>query len=177
MTSLTEILYKYCLDELNFDGVGFFSNVNGVYLGDESLDPLMEELNQRRATIFVHPTEPEPKPQTLGISASAIEYPFETTRAITNILFNKARAKFPAVNIIFPHGGGTIPFLAERIVSQAEIPYQGGQDIDASAAQLKGYFFDLCTANGVSQLVALQSYVGSSKLLAGSDCRLHKHFH
>ena len=161
---------KYCLDELEFAGVGFFSNANGIYLGDPALDPLMQELNRRKATIFVHPTEPSPMPQTFDISASAIEYPFETTRAITNILFKKARAKFPDVNIIFPHGGGTIPFLAERIVSQASIPYQGGQEIEASAAQLKGYYFDLCTANGAAQLTALQAYVGSSRLLAGSDC-------
>jgi 6-methylsalicylate decarboxylase len=131
----------------------------------------MEELNRRKATIFVHPTEPDPKPQGLNISASVIEYPFETTRAITNILFKKARTKFPDVNIIFPHGGGTIPFLSTRIESQATIPtYSGGQDIEVTAAQLRGYYFDLCTANGFAQLTALNAYIGPSKLLSGSDC-------
>jgi predicted TIM-barrel fold metal-dependent hydrolase len=56
------------------------------------------------------------------ISASAIEDPFETTRAITNILLKKARAKFPDVKVIFPHGGGTVPFLAERIISHGVTP-------------------------------------------------------
>ena len=130
----------------------------------------MEELNRRKATIFVHPTRPNPLPQTFDISASAIEYPFETTRVITNILFKKARAKFPDVKILFPHGGGTIPFLAERIASQASIPYQGGQDITTSSVQLKDYYFDLCTANGFAQLAALNTYIGPSRLLAGSDC-------
>jgi predicted TIM-barrel fold metal-dependent hydrolase len=166
-------LHKYCLDELKFAGLGFFSNVNGVYLGDPSLDPIMEELNLRKATIFVHPTEPSPQPQLFDISASAIEYPFETTRAITNILFKKARAKFPDVKIIFPHGGGTLPFLAERIIAQAGIPYQGGQDAAATTAQLKEYYFDLCTANGVAQLTALNTYIGAKKLVAGSDCQYY----
>jgi 6-methylsalicylate decarboxylase len=130
----------------------------------------MAELNRRKATIFVHPTDPSPEPQLFDISASAIEYPFETTRAITNIRFKKAKAKFPDVKIIFPHGGGALPLLAERIISQAAIPYQGGQDPVGSAAQLKDYYLDLCTANGFAQLTALNAYVGASKLLAGSDC-------
>ena len=135
----------------------------------------MEELNRRKATIFVHPTAPDPQPTSLSISASVIEYPFETTRAITNILFKRARAKFPDVKIIFPHGGGTLPFLSNRIESQATIPsYSGGQDIEVTAAELKGYYFDLCTANGFAQLTALKAYVGSGNLLSGSDCKLSR---
>jgi hypothetical protein len=104
--------------------VGLFSNANGVYLGDPSLDPIMAELNRRKATIFVHPTDPSPEPQLFDISASAIKYPFETARAITNILFKKGKAKFPDVKITFARGGGTVPFLAERMVAQASIPYR-----------------------------------------------------
>ena len=173
MLSSDDFDLKYCLDELKFNGVGFFSNANGLYLGDPELDPIMEELNRRKATIFVHPTGPEPEPQGFNISASVIEYPFETTRAITNILFKRSRTKFPDVKIIFPHGGGTIPFLSNRIESQATIPtYSGGQAIEVTAAQLRGYYFDLCTANDFAQLSALNVFVGPSKLLSGSDCKL-----
>ena len=46
----------YADDVLNLDGVVLFSNANGVYLGDDRFEPLFEELEQRRAVVFVHPT-------------------------------------------------------------------------------------------------------------------------
>jgi hypothetical protein len=37
---------------------GNFTNAHGVYLGDESLTPLFEELDRRNVTVFVYPTSP-----------------------------------------------------------------------------------------------------------------------
>jgi 6-methylsalicylate decarboxylase len=45
----------YALDDLRLDGVVLFSNARGIYLGDPSFTPLFEELQQRRAVVFVHP--------------------------------------------------------------------------------------------------------------------------
>jgi 6-methylsalicylate decarboxylase len=44
----------YADDVLNLDGVVLFSNSNGVYLGDDRFKPLFEELERRRAVVFVH---------------------------------------------------------------------------------------------------------------------------
>jgi aminocarboxymuconate-semialdehyde decarboxylase len=53
--SLAEL--SYALDTLKLDGIVLFSNARGVYLGDENLDPVFEELERRRAVVFVHPTQ------------------------------------------------------------------------------------------------------------------------
>ena len=45
--SLAEI--ERALDGLGLDGVNLLTNVAGVYLGDASLEPIMAELNRRRA--------------------------------------------------------------------------------------------------------------------------------
>jgi predicted TIM-barrel fold metal-dependent hydrolase len=42
------------LDDLGSDGFVVESNNGGIYLGDQRFAPLYEELNQRRAIIFVH---------------------------------------------------------------------------------------------------------------------------
>ena len=54
--SLAEI--GRALDGLGLDGVNVLTNVNGVYLGDASLEAIMAELNRRHAMVFIHPITP-----------------------------------------------------------------------------------------------------------------------
>ena len=91
------------------------------------------------------------------------------------MLLSGARKKFPKINLIFSHGGGAVPFLAGRIVGQAGIPYQGGLNPKESAEELKGYYFDLAAAHTAPQLAALNEWVGSSRLLIGSDSQFASH--
>src|ERR1700719_14303 len=79
--SLEEL--AYALDTLKLDGVVLFSNARGVYLGDKRFDPLFEELERRRAVVFVHPTaSPDAAPHALGLPDSLIDFTADTTRAI-----------------------------------------------------------------------------------------------
>jgi hypothetical protein len=48
----------YALDVLQADGLILLSHQNGVYVGDPRYRPVYDELNRRRAIVFVHPTIP-----------------------------------------------------------------------------------------------------------------------
>jgi 6-methylsalicylate decarboxylase len=169
-SSLAEI--SYCLDTLNFEGIGMYTNVNGVYLGNPLLDPIMAELNRRNATVFVHPAGPPESPALPGMSLPVIEYTFDTTRAIANLLFTQTRARYPNINMIFSHGGGTLPFLANRLALQSTLPFQGGRNYNESLAELRGYYYDTAVTFGNPQFAALKEFVGSRRMLTGSDCEL-----
>src|SRR5262245_29462922 len=49
---------EHVLDVLKFDGIGLYTNFGGIYLGDDRLEPLFDELNHRNAVIYVHPVAP-----------------------------------------------------------------------------------------------------------------------
>jgi 6-methylsalicylate decarboxylase len=146
-----------------------YTQCEGLYLGDPFYDPIFTELDRRAATVFVHPVAPEPEVKLKGVCSPAIEYPFDTTRAIANLSFTGSRKRYPNIKFIFSHGGGTLPFLADRIVGQASLPFQGGRNPAEVIRELKGYYFDLAGVTSAPQLAALDAFVGSSQLVSGSD--------
>jgi len=58
---------SHALDVLRFDGFVLFTNSNGVYLGDVVLEPVFEELERRKAVVFVHPN---PSPDAVAPAMS-----------------------------------------------------------------------------------------------------------
>ena len=164
--SLAEI--ERALDGLGLDGINVLTNVAGVYLGDASLEPVMAELNRRNAVVFIHPTSPACWECTsLGYPRPMIEVPFDTTRAVTNLLLSGAFTRHPDIRWIVPHAGGTLPFLAPRIAGISAL--LGADDPAAVVAQLRRLHYDLAGSANPPVVAALMGFVERSQVLYGSD--------
>ena len=69
--SLQEL--SFALDALGLDGFVLFTNANGVYLGDAVLEPVFEELERRKAVVYVHPNpSPDAVAHSLGLGSQTI---------------------------------------------------------------------------------------------------------
>ena len=160
----------YALDELKADGIELKTNTLGVYLGDPRLDPVFDELNRRQAIVFIHPTSPA-FCSHCGLShpRSVLEFPFDTTRAITNLIYSGTLQRCPDITIIIPHAGGALPMLAGRIAGYAANAKIGGDTpVDVMGA-LGRIYYDTANAGLDSTLASTLQLVDPSHLLFGSD--------
>jgi 6-methylsalicylate decarboxylase len=100
----------YALDTLKLDGVATTTSIDDIYLGDTRYDPWFEEMNRRGVTLFAHPVPAKASRSVdLGIDVSLLEFMFDTTRMLPNMIFAGAKKRFSKITIISTHGEGTIP--------------------------------------------------------------------
>lgn len=81
----------WALDELKAVGIKVATNNNGIYLGDPSLDPFFDLLNEHDALVIMHPCRARQSSRNCitGGVAAIYEYPSDTTRAVLNMVANK----------------------------------------------------------------------------------------
>ena len=162
--SLAEIAHIY--DELKLDGIVVMTNYQGVYLG------VMDELNRRKAVVFVHPTEgPCNDIVVQGYPAPAFEYPAETTRMVVSLIDSDTVTRCPDVRFIASHGGGTLPLIQPRLAvlmpwKTKEDPEEGARRVNRAIDSL---YFDTAIVSYPASLAALRSIHSTSKMLTGYD--------
>ncbi|MBH5386651.1 amidohydrolase family protein [Bradyrhizobium diversitatis] len=164
--SLREI--AYCLDELGAEGICLLSNYGGVYPGDSRLAPVLEELDRRKALVYVHPTE-GPCECVCGLPPASLEFPFDTTRAIASLMFSGSFTKYRNLRFIFSHAGGAVPFLAERLARLEARPEYKEAVPDGVLRQLGDLYFDTALSANEIALGALLRLTSADHILFGSD--------
>jgi predicted TIM-barrel fold metal-dependent hydrolase len=167
--SLREI--EHGLDVLKADGIALFTSYRDKWLGDPAFEPVMEELNRREAVVYTHPEAPLCCRGILpGIHESVLEYGFDTTRAIARILFSGTAMRYPRIRWIFSHGGGTAPFLAERLVRAPGLNKSFAQYVpNGVMAELQRFYYDVAQVAHPLALSALTRLVPISQILWGTD--------
>jgi 6-methylsalicylate decarboxylase len=165
--SLAEI--EYAMDMLRADGIALLSSYGDKWLGDPLYAPVFEELNRRKAVVFVHPNAPNCCTTVLPhVPASTMEFLFDTTRTIESLLMNGTFSKFPNVRFIFSHGGGTMPMLANRMVRTFPKDF-ASQVPNGVLYELKRQYYDTASSSNPTSLNALLSVVSGSQVVFGSD--------
>jgi predicted TIM-barrel fold metal-dependent hydrolase len=165
--SLREI--EYVLDALKGDGFGLLTNYSGKYPGDALFAPVFDELNRRKAVVFFHPTMAGYGRYFPEIPAPSLEFPFDTTRAITSLLYSGTLARCRSVRFIFSHAGGTVPFLAERIARLIIRPEFRSTAPDGVLAEFARLYYDTALAANPLCFSPLRQLVSTSNILFGSD--------
>jgi predicted TIM-barrel fold metal-dependent hydrolase len=167
--SLEEL--SYAIDVLGLDGFVLFTNSNGVYLGDAALEPVFEELELRKAVVFVHPNpSPDAVAHSLGLPDNLLDFPTDTNRAVAQMHYTNRFARTPNVKYIFSHAGGSIPYLAARFAIIDEMGFvAGGEQRGTAADMFRRMYWDTALAASDPVLRMLRDIAGISQILFGTD--------
>jgi predicted TIM-barrel fold metal-dependent hydrolase len=162
---------EYAAGPLKADGFKLQTSYNGRPLGDPAFDPVWDALNRRKAAVFVHPVVPEGCMKLVpGLPVALMEYPFDTTRAISSLLYNGTFTRYQEIKFIFAHGGGTIPFLASRISNVARSRKEFAAYMpNGIQAALGNLYFDVVSVTNKFAWASLTTFVDPSRLLYGTD--------
>jgi 6-methylsalicylate decarboxylase len=172
--SISEI--QYAMNVLHADGFALPTNTQGVYLGNECLNPVMEELNRYKSVVVIHPNKPSSVPADVveGLPIPAMEFFNDTTRTVVNMILKGTMKRYPNIKFIIPHAGAFLPILSDRIaLSLQALPETFGKQVKPKEidvySSLKGLYYDLAGVCLPRQLPCLMQTVDTDHCLYGSD--------
>jgi 6-methylsalicylate decarboxylase len=166
--SLKEI--EYAFDTLKADGIGLMTSYADKWVGDPSFLPVLEELNRRKAVVYVHPASPLCCTSLMPfVPPFFSEFQQDTTRAILSLIFSGSIARLRDVKFIFSHSGGTLPMVAGRIEHYAALPAFKDKVPNGFVNELKALHYEIANAANKPALSALTSLVPTSQIMFGSD--------
>jgi len=176
--SLKEI--EYSTDALKADGFGIITSYGDAWLGDPKFRPIFEELNRRKAVVFVHPTDaPCCMPAAMTymkppMNGSWLEWPMHTARTIYSLMVNGTLRQLPDLRFIFAHSGGVMPLFVDRLIGMGTAENFGPDVIntlfpEGIEAELKRCYFEIAQGFAPLNIYALKRMVPASHILFGSD--------
>ncbi|MFC5212244.1 amidohydrolase family protein [Streptomyces coerulescens] len=164
---------RHGLDELGAIGVSTRTSMDGVFLGDESHDRLLQELNERHAVISTHPMDVPAGGRDGGAGLAGMppfvcDFLLDTTRAAINLIRNGTLDRYPNLSFILPHGGGFLPYMATRLDlfgGRITPPIEPGRVRD----HLHRFYFDTAGPMSPSATPTLLATVDPDRILFGTD--------
>jgi predicted TIM-barrel fold metal-dependent hydrolase len=161
---------EYALDVLHLDGATLLSSIGDRYLGDPAFDDLFTELDRRKSVVFMHPTvPPSSRDIKLALPGALIEFVFDTTRAVTNLIYSGTLERCRNLSIILPHAGGTVPYLAGRIALFGKDPHLNAKAPQGAMAYLRRFYYETALTTAATALSSLRELADPSRILFGSD--------
>jgi predicted TIM-barrel fold metal-dependent hydrolase len=162
---------EHAFDQIKADGINLQTNYGDKWLGDPAYKPVLDELNRRKAVVYVHPLAAACCGRlSVGAYPAVIEVPHDTTRTVTSLLLSGSLARYRDIKWIFSHAGGTIPMLAGRIDAfYAKHPKVGEFAPDGIFKELARLNYDTANATSVPGMAALLKLVPASQVTYGTD--------
>jgi predicted TIM-barrel fold metal-dependent hydrolase len=156
---------SYVFDELNADGVILIPHAADAYLGDALFEPLLAELDRRRAVVLVHPLT-LPGGAAAAVQPVLADFLLDTTRGAISLITSGALDRYPDVSFVLAHAGGFLPYAAARIDALGRAFY--GLSHDELRRALSRFHYDLALA-APTALPSLLAAVPADRILFGTD--------
>lgn len=166
-------------------GVQIFTNVNGRPIDEECFLPIFEALSHLNVPIWLHPARGMNVPDYPCEEKSKYElwwtlgWPYETSIAMSRLVFSGLFERFPNIKIITHHAGGMIPMMEGRLGPGMDLfgtrtPLKYKHLVDAKLNEkplnaFKHFYADTATFGSRSAIECGLAFFGAHKILFGTD--------
>lgn len=172
---------EYAYETLKADGVGLMSSIGDKWPGDPAFDHVFEELNRRKSILFLHPFTSACCRTLIPGGEGSVERDFDTTRAVTNLLYSGTLSRLPDIRYIINHSGADVPVEAGRIKDRVPgFSTFGGKPLSNHDGktdkipngvfyELKKLYYECAHAAYPAAIAALTAFAPSTQYLFGTD--------
>jgi predicted TIM-barrel fold metal-dependent hydrolase len=169
------------LKELGFKGVQIYTSIHGKPLSAEEWMPLYRIMVDFDLPIWIHPLRRSMVPDyptedsSFHQIFSIFGWPYETTAAMTRLVFAGIFEKFPKIKFITHHCSGMIPFFADRIFAHYNNGLERlGKKVFPGLTRppieyFKIFYGDTALNGDTSALMCGYHFFGEDHLLFGTD--------
>lgn len=151
------------------------TTAGGRPLDGSEFDALFTVAERLGLLLFMHPVSAEaPSRFPLYGMQVLVQWPFETTLAVTRMIFEGVFDRHARLHLLLAHGGGNLIFLKGRLNSAYEArgweadPYYRKKLSKAPGDYFQQIFFDTCSLSPESVDFTIE-IVGADRVMFGTD--------
>ncbi|MCR4393714.1 MAG: amidohydrolase [Dehalococcoidales bacterium] len=176
------------IKDLGFRGIYVHSNINGKPLDSPEFLPLWEKMAQYNLPIYIHPWRGDNfadypvESSSKYMIASIFGWPYETTVAMTRLVFSGILEKYPDLKVITHHCGGMIPYYAQRIYQHYGQGEKTGRAPFIRSLKMapldyyRKFYADTAIHGNTPALMLAYHFWGADHIVFGADMPLGDHY-
>jgi len=161
---------RRCVRDHGFVGGHIASNVRGVYLHDETFEPIFKAAVDLNVPLFVHPADPLGKDRMKEYELTIVAgYLFDNTINILKMICSGFLDRWPKLKLVCAHAGAFSPILRARMQREVDTNPQLSRTLRAPVGDyLRRIYFDtICFEPAILRYVT--EVVPVEHLMLGSD--------
>ena len=167
--------FERAIGDYGFKAAIIPTTAGGRPLDEPEFAPVFSLAEKHDILLLMHPTVPSVSDRfgVYGIQVM-IGLPFETTLAVTRMIFSGFFDRYPNLKLLLAHGGGNLVYMRGRLDAAYNASgweansYYKQHTTRAPSAYLRRLFYDTCVVNPES-LAFLISAMGADRVLFGTD--------
>ena len=170
-----------CLNQLGMKGMLMYTSACGRAIDAPEFLPFYQLMAERNLPIWLHPARGANQPDYVDEQVSKYEiwqifgWPFETTAAMTRLIFAGIFDRFPQLRIIAHHAGAMVPFFDKRIEYCYNLFSKLAGNETMSGIQhpplhyYRLFYTDTAVMGSVGALSTAYGFYGADHLIFGTD--------
>ena len=169
------------VNDLKFKGVLMYTSILGRSIDNDEFLPIYQKMEELKLPIWLHPWRTMKQNDYLDEKDSrhkiwsTFGWPYETSAAMTRLIFSGIRDRFQNIKFITHHAGGMIPFFAERICSGYDL-WEKRTTLNPlknltkpALSYYRDFYADTAIAGHTAGLMCAREFFGVENLLFGTD--------